>query len=277
MTGMECLSYAGLDGYPLYAFSTHGRAAARTTNLPVLILMHGGGPDHKSFVPLASRLSADAVVILPDVRGYGRSVCTDPAKHTWARYAEDVVALLDYLDVPRAIVGGAGLGATVGLRCAVAHPERVSGLVLISVEDIEDDASKEAEIAFMDAFADRMRTAGAQAAWAPILEDLSPIIGAMVAEAMPDADPASLAAAAAIGRDRAFLNVEELSAIEVPTLIFPGDDWRHPAALANALATALSRAQLGRATMSQALLTTDDFARTFAPEISAFLRGRRDP
>jgi len=59
--------------------------------------MHGGGPDHRSLVPLAERLSGEAPVVLPDVRGYGRSVCTDPARHTWAQYSDDMIALLDFL------------------------------------------------------------------------------------------------------------------------------------------------------------------------------------
>src|SRR5690242_4475103 len=170
------LSYLGRDGWPLTAFST----VPHVPGVPVVILMHGGGPDHRSLVPLAVRLAGDAQVVLPDVRGYGRSRCAAPARHTWAQYADDVIALLDHLAVARAFVGGAGLGATISLRAAVGHPDRVAGLVLISVEDIEDDAGKAAEIAFMDAFAERVRTGGIEAGWAPILGDLSPIIGAMV-------------------------------------------------------------------------------------------------
>jgi 3-oxoadipate enol-lactonase len=104
--------------------------------------MHGGGPDHRSLVPLAERLADDAQVVLPDVRSYGRSACDDPGRHTWAQYAADVVSLLDDLEVEEAFVGGAGLGATIALRTALAQPHRVGGLVLFSIEDIEDDAAK---------------------------------------------------------------------------------------------------------------------------------------
>ena len=269
------LSYAGMDGCSLYAFSTHEADAPRTADVPVMILMHGGGPDHRSLVPLADRLAEEAMVVLPDVRGYGESVCTNAAQHTWAQYAADVVSLLDHLHVRQAVLGGAGLGTTVSLRAAVTYPDRVSGLVLISVEEIEDDTARQAEIAFMEAFAERMRTLGVEAAWAPILPDLSPIIGVMVREAMADASPASLAAAAAIGRDRAFRTIDELLGIQVPTLVFPGADWRHPAALAKVLAQSLARGRLGEASMSHDLRTTDDFARAFAAEIVAFLRELR--
>jgi 3-oxoadipate enol-lactonase len=266
------LEYRGADGCPLFAFSTEPLDGIVGAHHPVLVMMHGGGPDHRSLIPLAKLLSDVAVVILPDVRGYGRSRCSDSKRHSWQQYADDVVSLLDHVNVRAAVIGGAGLGATIGLRTAAAHAERTAGLVLISVEDIEDDEAKAAEVAFMDAFAERVRTRGVEAGWQPILPNLSPIIGTMVREAIKDADPASLAAAAAIGRDRAFRSIDELLVIEAPTLLFAGADWRHPAALARALSQALKRGRLGKASMSHELRTTDDFARAFAPEIGAFMR-----
>ncbi|WP_275040608.1 alpha/beta fold hydrolase [Novilysobacter arseniciresistens] len=261
------IRYTGHDGWPLTAFVPEDASP----DAPVLVLMHGGGPDHRSLVPLARRLAGSAHVILPDIRGYGRSVCADPARHTWAQYAQDVIALLDHLGVDRALVGGAGLGTTISLRTALANPERVAGLVLISLEDIEDAAAKQDEIAFMEAFAARVREGGLDAAWDPILPHLSPVIGAMVREALPHADPASAAAAAAIGYDRAFCSVDELVAIDVPTLIIPGADWRHPAGLARQLAEALPYGRLAAVAMSTDLQSSGDFGRSFAPVIQKFL------
>src|SRR3546814_8281499 len=48
--------------------------------------------------------------------------------------------------------------------------ERVAGLMLISLEDIEDDAAKQAEIVFMEAFAARVHAGGLDSAWNPILD-----------------------------------------------------------------------------------------------------------
>src|SRR5688572_2489825 len=154
------LAFAGRDGCRL---STELLDVGSNPGRPVLILLHGGGPDHRMFMPLSWRLADLCTVVLPDVRGYGRSVCADPARHTWAQYADDVIALLDHLTVRRAIIGGAGLGATIALRVALAYPERVLATILISVEDIEDDERKKAEIEFMDAFAERVRNQGIEA------------------------------------------------------------------------------------------------------------------
>jgi 3-oxoadipate enol-lactonase len=269
---MTEITYCGSDGCPLYATTIAPTGKSPTAGeCPVVVLLHGGGPDHRSLIPLAHQLADCHIVVLPDIRGYGRSVCADPSRHTWAQYSDDIIALLDHLGVRRAILGGAGLGTTISLRTAVAYPDRVHALVLISVENIEDDEAKEAEIAFMDAFAARVRSEGIEAAWEPILGNLAPIIGAMVREAIPRSDPASIAAAAAIGHDRSFRCIEELAAVTVPTLIFPGIDQRHPTALAEDLACILPKGHLAPVMLSADLRTADDFARAFAPTIRDFL------
>ncbi|HEX6042600.1 alpha/beta hydrolase [Longimicrobium sp.] len=268
---MNEFGYRGSDGLQLYAAAVGGAGERAGTSGPVLVLLHGGGPDHRSLLPLAERLADLCRVVLPDIRGYGASICTDPSRHTWAQYAEDVVALLNHLSMPGAIVGGAGLGATIALRAALAYPERILGSVLISVEDIEADEQKQAEIAFMDAFAVRVRTQGIEAAWAPILGDLAPVVGAMVREAIPRSDSASIAAAASIGRDRAFHGVDELVGITSPTLIFRGMDWRHPPALAEHLARLLPKGRLAPVTLSADVRTAHDFAGACAPAIREFI------
>lgn len=265
---VQRIRFRGRDGWPLHAAQVE---PSQSADQPPLVLLHGGGPDHESLLPLARLLARDRPIILPDVRGYGLSVCDDPSRHTWRQYSDDVAALLDHLGCPKAVLGGAGLGATISLRVALAYPDRVGALVLISVEDIEDDAAKQAEIEFMDAFAQRVRKQGIDAAWAPILPELAPVIGAMVRDAIPRSHPGSIAAAAAIGRDRSFRNLEELAAIAVPTLVFPGIDFRHPVELAHRLATTLPLGQRGEASFSPETVTTEQFAQAFAPPIGKFL------
>jgi 3-oxoadipate enol-lactonase len=268
---MSDFSYRGADGTHLHATRVLNEAAPSAVDRPILVLMHGGGPDHRSLLPLGRVLADLCTVVLPDVRGYGRSVCPDPARHTWGQYAADVVSLLDHLRAPRAVVGGTGLGSTIALRTAAAHSERVRALVLISVEDIEDDAGKEAEIELMGAFAERVRTRGIEAGWEPLLPDLAPVIGALVREAIPRSDPASIVAAAAIGRDRSFRSLDELGGITAPALVVPGMDPRHPPALAEAAARALPRGRLASVGLSPDVTSADDLARAFAPAIRDFV------
>ena len=137
------IRYHGPDGWPLYAALLESLpSAAEPQDLAPLVLLHGGGPDHESLLPLVRLLADDRTVILPDVRGYGLFVCNDLSRHTWQQYSDDVAALLDHLGYAQVVLGGAGLGATISLRTALAHADRVIALVLISVEDIGDDAAK---------------------------------------------------------------------------------------------------------------------------------------
>lgn len=261
--------YLGTDGCHLYAAGISAQRPGMGS--PNAILMHGGGPDHHSLLPLASRLADVTEVILPDVRGYGRSVCTEPARHTWAQYTRDVISLMDTLGIENAIVGGAGLGGTIALRAGLAYPHRIAAVIVIGAEDIEDDAAKKEEIAFMDAFAKLVEEEGIEAAWAPILPQLSPVIGAMVREAIPRSDPASIAAAAAIGRDRSFASLEELRGISAPALVIPGMDWRHPPALAKQLAAVLPEGRLASTGMSEDMVDAEQFAEVVAPAIRSFI------
>lgn len=271
----DTLTYGGADGWPLFCAKIQAAGATdRGSDLPV-VLLHGGGPDHESLLPLARRLSHRQTVWLPDIRGYGRSICPDASRHTWSQYARDVVALLDHIGVERAVIGGAGLGGTIAMRAALAHPDRIGALILMSVEDIEDDEAKAAEVVFMDEFAARVRERGIDAGYAPILPDLAPVIGTMVRDAIPRSDAASVAAAAAIGHDRAFRHIEELGAIETPTLIFPGMDYRHPAAVAEHLSRLLPSGRLAALGMSDEIRTAEDFADAFAPGIGEFLTSLR--
>ncbi|WUI02415.1 alpha/beta fold hydrolase [Spirillospora sp. NBC_00431] len=237
-----------------------------------LVLLHAGGPDRHSLRPLARLLADRATVILPDVRGYGASVCADPALHTWDQYTRDLLALLDALGHPRAVLGGAGLGSTIALRTALRVPDRVDAAILLGVEDIEEDAAaKAAEIAFLDAFAARAAADGLEAAWDPILEGFPPVVGAMVRDAIPRSDRASVVAAASIAHDRSFGSVAELAGVTVPVLVFPGTDARHPRALAERCARTIPRATLAPVSISNRLKTAEDLAAATAPAIRDFL------
>lgn len=260
---MTAFVYEGNDGCRLHAV-TLGSG-------PAMILLHGGGPDHRSLLPLARRLADRRTLVLPDVRGYGRSVCANPDRHTWAQYSQDVTSLLDHLGLDRAVVGGTGLGGTIALRAAATNPERIGAALVISAEDIEDDETKQDEAAMFDRFAARVTSDGIEAAWSDLLPSLAPLIGNLVRDAIPRSDPASIVAACAIGRDRAFRSVEELRSIHVPALIVPGADARHPTGLGQEMARNLPHGQLAPAALSESLRTAEDLGQAMAPVIEDFL------
>ena len=69
--------------------------------------------------------------IAPDARGVGQSDAP-PGPYTTRQLAEDAVAVLDAKGVERPHVVGLSLGGAVAQELALAHPERVRSLALLS-------------------------------------------------------------------------------------------------------------------------------------------------
>ncbi|MFN0169479.1 MAG: alpha/beta fold hydrolase [Bryobacteraceae bacterium] len=67
-----------------------------------------------------------------DARGHGETSPAGPANgFAFDVFATDLAALLDHLEIDRAVVGGISMGAAVSARFAVRYPERVRGLILV--------------------------------------------------------------------------------------------------------------------------------------------------
>ena len=69
--------------------------------------------------------------IAPDARGVGKSDAP-PGPYTTRQMAQDAIAVLDAAGVERAHVVGLSLGGAVAQELALAHPERVRSLALLS-------------------------------------------------------------------------------------------------------------------------------------------------
>jgi pimeloyl-ACP methyl ester carboxylesterase len=98
----------------------------------VVVYLHGLLLDAELNRGIAEALSAQGNrVVLLDLLGHGRSDHpVHASEYRIDRYADQVLALLDELEVEQAVLGGLSLGANVSLFAATQHPERVRGLVL---------------------------------------------------------------------------------------------------------------------------------------------------
>lgn len=96
----------------------------------VLVLVHGLLMNRRMFEPLARELAKRGNrVICVDLLGHGRSDRPEDLRlYSMPLFARQVVALLDHLELPLAVIGGTSLGANVSLELAVASPERARGL-----------------------------------------------------------------------------------------------------------------------------------------------------
>src|SRR5262249_42443080 len=72
--------------------------------------------------------------IAPDLRGYGQTDCpADPRAYTLLHLVGDVIGLLDALGEEQAIVVGHDWGAVLAGTVALLRPDRVRGVVALSV------------------------------------------------------------------------------------------------------------------------------------------------
>ncbi|TDD46437.1 alpha/beta fold hydrolase [Nonomuraea terrae] len=116
---------AQLDGIKL-VYREEGDPAA-----PPLLLVHGRTADHNDWNGITQHFAARHHVIVPDLRGHGRS--DRPGTYTLPGMAADLVALLDHVGAARATVVGHSLGGVLSCLVAGGHPERVERLVLEDV------------------------------------------------------------------------------------------------------------------------------------------------
>jgi pimeloyl-ACP methyl ester carboxylesterase len=101
------------------------------TTGPPLVLLHGVGDNAFDWRWVMPALASTHRVYAPDLPGSGGSAkpLTDYSPAFFTRF---VGAFLDALGVDRATVIGNSLGGLVGLRLALAEPERVTALGLVS-------------------------------------------------------------------------------------------------------------------------------------------------
>jgi pimeloyl-ACP methyl ester carboxylesterase len=96
-----------------------------------LLLLHGGMGIGADWQLVFAEDPAGYQLIVPDLRGHGRSSCPDDG-FTFRQCASDVLALLDHLALPHAHAIGLSLGAKTLLHVATGQPSRIQAVVLVS-------------------------------------------------------------------------------------------------------------------------------------------------
>jgi pimeloyl-ACP methyl ester carboxylesterase len=112
-----------LNGVQIY-FEVHGSGEP-------LLLLHGFSGSSEDWKTLAPEWRADFQLIIPDLRGHGRSsMLLKPFRHQDA--AADILALLDHLEISACKGLGISAGGNVLLHMATKQPARITAMVLIS-------------------------------------------------------------------------------------------------------------------------------------------------
>ena len=122
------MPYAHLEDVDLW-FEDLGRRHERP-----LMLLHGFTVTGRvNWAPYLDAFERDYRVIVPDLRGHGRSNNPGgPAAMNHRQFARDIAGLCRYLEIGRAAFCGYSAGAILQLSLAVDEPQLVAASVLIS-------------------------------------------------------------------------------------------------------------------------------------------------
>ena len=97
---------------------------------PAVVLLHGFGETGDMWEPLARALVASHRVVVPDLRGMGRS-SRAAAGYEKKSQAGDIRTVLDRLGIDQADIVGHDIGTMVAYAYAVRYPDKTSRLVVM--------------------------------------------------------------------------------------------------------------------------------------------------
>ena len=221
-----------------------------------IVLLHGLTATRR-YVVMGSRLleRSGHRVIAYDARGHGRSApARSPGDYGYSLLAGDLLAVLDWLEVERATLVGASMGAQTALRFALDRPERVAALTLITPAFDPDAPFGPDAYAGWDRLARGLRDGGVEGFVAAYELDAVPerwretVTTVLRQRISAHEHPLAVAdALEAVPRSRPFERWEDLGAIAVPTLVVASRDEAdpgHPLAVGERYARAIPGARL---------------------------------
>ncbi|MFA5901263.1 MAG: alpha/beta hydrolase [Hyphomicrobium sp.] len=104
---------------------------------PPLLLLHGYPQTRVMWRAIAPQLAEQFTVVVPDMRGYGRSAKpsgdADHVRYSKRAMAKDQLATMLALGFSRFAVAGHDRGGRVAYRLALDHPEAVSALAVLDI------------------------------------------------------------------------------------------------------------------------------------------------
>lgn len=220
------------------------------TGTPV-VLLHGLTATRRYVVMGSTALERSGHrVVAYDARGHGES---DPGdRYDYAALAGDLGQLLDELDIERAVLAGASMGAHTLLRYALDHPERALAAVVITPA-YDPDASP-AALERWDALSAGLRDGGVDGFLAAYGEPQVPdrwreTVQTVLRQRLSrHRHPQAVAdALREVPRSRPFAAWSDLHALDLPvTVVADRDDAdpEHPLAVGERYAAEIPGAQL---------------------------------
>lgn len=100
---------------------------------PVLALVNMASANLTTWEPVMDDLLQSFRILRFDIRGTGKSRCGDDDEFSFSHYADDLAAIMDALDIPKAFVLGVAYGARTAAQFALRHEDKLTALGLFDV------------------------------------------------------------------------------------------------------------------------------------------------
>jgi 3-oxoadipate enol-lactonase len=201
-----------------------------------------------AFDEMLAELANDFHVVTVDIHGHGAS--GHRASMTLEEMTEDFYLLLRKLNLQRVIWFGCSIGGMIGMRLALAHPETIDSLILMSTTArLDPPEIKEATLRLWELFRDGHREDIADPAmkyfFAPkTYQDRPELIEKYKREVIGVKEGEGMFAAALAVFNRSDIG-DAISRIDAPTLVIAGrDDPATPPAQAEFIAGQIPNARL---------------------------------
>jgi pimeloyl-ACP methyl ester carboxylesterase len=180
-----------------------------------------------AFDEMLAELAKDFHIVAVDIHGHGASGYRDPM--TLEEMTEDFYLLLGKLNLKNAIWFGCSIGGMIGMRLALAHPQAIDSLILMSTTArLDPPEIKEATLQLWDLFRAGHREDIADPAmrylFAPrTYQDRPELIEEFKRELIGIKEAEGMFAAALATFNRSEIGVA-ISKIDTPTLVIAGRD-----------------------------------------------------
>ena len=187
-----------------------------------------------------------------EMHGHGQSEAGDPSRFSIATFADNCATYIaQHYDAP-IVIGGISMGAAIALRLAVTRPELVRGLVIARPAWVVDAAPENmrpnAEVgALLNSHTRETAIAifKSSTRYAELTKDAPDNLASLMGFFDRTPQPITAALLEQISADGPGVGAAQLSALNIPTLIFGHErDVIHPLAHAIKLAQLIPHAQL---------------------------------
>ena len=115
---------------------------------PVLLLIHGSSASLHTWEPWVERLSDDYRLVRYDQPGHGLTGPIPDGNYNIAVFVETAEGVANALGLDRFVIGGNSMGGWVSWNYALAHGERLDGLLLVDASGAPETQPQKIPIGF---------------------------------------------------------------------------------------------------------------------------------